>query len=251
MEIKETNIYETDELVGQYCDFQYGDEYFGVTNFAKACAHKAVAYAKETNYSKALDLGCATGYASFELAKTFDYVDGIDYSQAFVNVGRELQRSRHISYTQNGEGEIKTRKEVSIDDFNFGNVSSKVHFSQGDACALAPEFTGYDLIMATNLIDRLYQPHLFLKSIHERLNANGIFVLTSPYTWKEEYTDKEFWVGGYADENGQEITTLNALMDMLGEHFELVAIEDVPFVIRETPRKFQYTISQMSVWKKE
>ncbi|HEX5670753.1 MAG TPA: putative 4-mercaptohistidine N1-methyltransferase [Sulfuricurvum sp.] len=251
METKETNIYETDELVGQYCDFQYGDEHFGVPNFAKTCAQKAVAYAKETHYAKALDLGCATGYASFELAKTFDYVDGIDYSQAFVNVGRELQRSGRIRYTQNGEGEIKTRKEVSIDDFGFAAVSHKVHFSQGDACALAPEFTGYDLIMATNLIDRLYQPHLFLKSIHERLNENGILVLTSPYTWKEEYTAKEFWVGGYADDNGNEITTLNALIAMLGENFELVATEDVPFVIRETPRKFQYTISQMSVWKKK
>lgn len=250
MDTKEINIYETDELVGQYCDFQYGDEYFGVVNFAKACAQKASGYAKDTHKSRALDLGCATGYASFELAKTFDYVDGIDYSQAFVNVARQLQQEGRISYTQNGEGEIRNRKEVSIDDFGFRAVGSKVHFSQGDACALAPEFTQYDLIMATNLIDRLYEPHLFLRTIHERINEKGILVLTSPYTWKEEYTAKEFWVGGYADENGNEITTLNALKDMLGKHFELVATEDVPFVIRETPRKFQYTISQMSVWKK-
>jgi putative 4-mercaptohistidine N1-methyltranferase len=251
MDTKETNIYETDELVGQYCDFQYGDEYFGVVNFAKACAQKASGYAKDTHKSRALDLGCATGYASFELAKTFDCVDGIDYSQAFVNVAKQLQHTGSISYTQNGEGEIKNRKEVSIDDFGFRAVGSKVHFSQGDACALAPEFTQYDLIMATNLIDRLYQPHLLLRTIHERINEKGILVLTSPYTWKEEYTAKEFWVGGYADENGNEITTLNALKNMLGEYFELVATEDVPFVIRETPRKFQYTISQMSVWKKK
>ncbi|OYZ66476.1 MAG: putative 4-mercaptohistidine N1-methyltransferase [Sulfuricurvum sp. 24-42-5] len=251
MDTKEINIYETDELVGQYCDFQYGDEYFGVANFAKACAQKAIDYSKGTSQTKALDLGCATGYASFELAKIFDYVDGIDYSQAFVNVAKQLQHTGGISYTQNGEGEIKNRKDVCVDDFGFREVSSKVHFSQGDACALAPEFKEYDLIMATNLIDRLYAPHLFLKTIHERLNKNGVLVLTSPYTWKEEYTAKEFWVGGYADENGQEITTLNALKEMLGKHFELVATEDVPFVIRETPRKFQYTISQMSVWKKK
>ncbi|MDP1784546.1 MAG: putative 4-mercaptohistidine N1-methyltransferase [Sulfuricurvum sp.] len=251
MENKEANIYETDELVGQYCDFQYGDEYFGVTNFAKACAQKAIAYTKDIQQTKALDLGCATGYASFELAKVYEYVDGIDYSQAFVNVGRQLQQTGRISYTQNGEGEIKNRKEVTIDDFGFGEASRKVHFYQVDACALAPEFKGYDLIMATNLIDRLYQPHLFLKRIHEKLNAHGVLVLTSPYTWKEEYTAKEFWVGGYRDVNGNEISTLDGLKEMLGENFELIATEDVPFVIRETPRKFQYTISQMSVWKKK
>ena len=27
------DIYESDELVSQYCEFQYGDEYFGVKNF--------------------------------------------------------------------------------------------------------------------------------------------------------------------------------------------------------------------------
>jgi len=104
--------------------------------------------------------------------------------------------------------------------------------------------------MATNLIDRLYQPELFLKTIHERINDDGILVLTSPYTWREEYTQKKFWIGGYKDEKGNEVTTLEGLKKLLSDHFELIATEDVPFVIRETARKFQHTISQMSVWKK-
>ncbi|WP_434657205.1 SUMF1/EgtB/PvdO family nonheme iron enzyme [Sulfurimonas sp. NW9] len=32
------DIYESDELVSQYCEFQYGDTHFGVENFAIACA---------------------------------------------------------------------------------------------------------------------------------------------------------------------------------------------------------------------
>jgi hypothetical protein len=104
--------------------------------------------------------------------------------------------------------------------------------------------------MATNLIDRLYQPKLFLNMIHERLNEGGILVLTSPYTWREEYTKKQFWLGGYVDENGKEVSTLEGLKVCLEENFELIATEDVPFVIRETARKFQHTISQMSVWRK-
>ncbi|MDQ1298674.1 MAG: putative 4-mercaptohistidine N1-methyltransferase [Campylobacterota bacterium] len=248
--MKETNIYETDELVSQYCDFQYGDEYFGVMNFAKACAQKAIEYSKSTRQKRALDLGCATGRASFELARSFDHVDGIDYSQAFIDAAAELQKNGRIGYAQNDEGAIKKRKKVSINDSGFWEAGSKVHFSQGDACALVPEFTQYDLIMATNLIDRLYQPQLFLKNIHERINEKGILVLTSPYTWKEEYTAKEFWVGGYVDENGREVSTLEGLTKLLEANFELIATQNVPFVIRETARKFQHTISQMSVWKK-
>lgn len=251
VEYKEENIYETDELVSQYCDFQYGEEHFGVENFAHACARKAIEYTKDTKQGSALDLGCATGRASFELAKAFDKVCGIDFSARFVQVGVELQKNTTLGYYQKGEGSLKKRCEVSLKELGLSDVSDKVEFWQGDACNLKPHFRGYDLIMATNLIDRLYEPRLFLNSVHERINEGGYLILTSPYTWLEEYTSKEFWIGGYTDEEGNEVKTLDGLKSILQEHFELVATEDVPFVIRETERKFQHTISQMSVWKKK
>ncbi len=251
LEKEEENIYETDELVSQYCDFQYGDTYFGVPNFAVTCAKKAIEYTKDINQGSALDLGCATGRASFELAKSFDKVCGIDFSARFVQVGVELQQDNMIGYYQNGEGGLKSRREVSLEDLGLQEVRDRVEFWQGDACNLKPHFTNYDLVMATNLIDRLYEPHLFLASVHERINAGGYLILTSPYTWLEEYTSKEFWIGGYKDENGNEVSTLDGLKAMLKDKFELVATEDVPFVIRETPRKYQHTISEMSVWKKK
>lgn len=247
----EENIYETDELVSQYCDFQYGEEYFGVENFAVACAQKAIAYTQTTEQNRALDLGCATGRASFELAKAFKEVCGIDFSARFVQVGVELQKMATVGYYQKGEGSLKKRKEVSLKVLGLDKLSDKVEFWQGDACNLKPHFKDYDLIMATNLIDRLYEPRLFLNSVHERINEGGYLILTSPYTWLEEYTAKEFWIGGYTDENGHEVTTLDGLRSILLSHFELVSTEDVPFVIRETERKFQHTISQMSVWKKK
>ena len=248
--MSENNIYETDELVSQYCDFQYGDDYFGVMNFASVCAQKAIGYSKATQQRKALDLGCATGRASFELALAFDHVDGVDYSQSFIDAAVELQKNGRIVYAQNGEGELTHPVLIDMTMYSFRDACVKATFFQGDACALAQHFSGYDLVLATNLIDRLYQPKLFLTTIHERINDNGILVLTSPYTWKEEYTKKEFWIGGYKDKNGHEVSTLEGLKKILEVHFELIAIEDVPFVIRETARKFQHTISQMSVWKK-
>jgi len=37
---------------------------------------------------------------------------------------------------------------------------------------------------------------------------------------------------------------------VLKERFNLVETLDVPFVLRETARKYQHAISQMSVWEK-
>ncbi|MCT7655787.1 hypothetical protein MBH78_16400 [Oceanimonas sp. NS1] len=84
--------------------------------------------------------------------------------------------------------------------------------------------------------------------MHARLNAGGCLVLTSPYTWLDTYTPRAKWLGGIKV-NGENFTTLDGLKRELGERFELVARQDIPFVIRETRRKFQHTLAEMTVWK--
>lgn len=247
----EENIYESDALVSQYCHFQYGNDHFGVENFATKCAEYALEYAKDTAMTHALDLGCATGRASFELAQGFDKVTGIDFSARFVQVGLDLKTKGEIGFQRIVEGEIVVQEKVTLEDLGFAEIAENVDFWQGDACNMKAHFGGYDLVMATNLIDRLYEPMLFLEDVDQRINDGGYLILTSPYTWLEEYTKKEFWLGGYKDENGKEVTTLDGLKNALESKFELVATHDVPFVIPETARKFQHTISQMSVWKKK
>ncbi|WP_457749910.1 5-histidylcysteine sulfoxide synthase [Sulfurimonas sp.] len=242
------DIYESDALVSQYCEFQYGDTHFGVENFAIACAKIASKYA--TNTTKALDLGCATGRASFELAKYFDAVEGIDFSVRFVSVGSKLKEKGYVAFSSKEEGELTVNKKVTLKDLGYENLAQKVSFWQGDACNLKPNFKAYDVIMATNLIDRLYNPRLFLDTIDERLNDDGILMLTSPYTWQESSTKKEFWLGGYKDEQGKEVKTIESLKNILEEKFTLLHVEDLEFVIQETARKYQHTIAQVSVWKK-
>lgn len=243
------DIYESDELLSQYCEFQYGKDVLGVKNFALACAEIATKYTDKK--TKALDLGCATGRASFELAKTFDSVEGIDFSVRFIGVGTKLKTDGYIGWNKPIEGELVLKSKITLKDLQYENIVDKVQFWQGDACNLKPNFNSYDLVMATNLIDRLYQPKLFLNEIKNRINDGGILMITSPYTWQESSTAKEFWLGGYKDENGIEIKTINTLKEILQDDFTLIHKEDLPFVIAESARKHQYTIAEVSVWKKK
>ena len=245
---EKVDIYESDELVSQYCEFQYGDKFFGVNNFAQECAK--IAFRHSNNFTKALDLGCATGRATFELAKEFDEVEGIDFSVRFIGVGTKLKERGMIAFHTYEEGELYTNKQITIEELGYQNIKDKVSFYQGDACNLKPNFNSYDLVIATNLIDRLYNPRLFLDSIDERINDDGVLILTSPYTWQESSTKKEFWLGGYKDESGREIKTIDSLNSILSDKFELIHKQDLEFVIKETARKFQHTVSQVSVWKK-
>jgi 5-histidylcysteine sulfoxide synthase/putative 4-mercaptohistidine N1-methyltranferase len=243
------NVYETDELIAQYCEFHYGSENFAVKNFCVNSVELLKPYIKNIKTTKALDLGCSVGRSTFELAKDFDEVIGIDFSANFINVGVKLKTYDNLIYKVKKEGEIFEEKSVSLDSLDLEEIKDKVTFMQGDACNLKDIYSGFDLIFCSNLIDRLYYPQKFLNDIPNRINNNGLLVLLSPYTWLEDYTPKENWLGGYIKDN-KEVYTLDTLKENLSQ-FELLETIDVPFVIKETSRKYQHTISQMSIWKKK
>ena len=155
-----------------------------------------------------------------------------------------------LRYTLTDEGELVSYKASNLADLGLESCASKVQFYQGDACSLKPQFSGYDLVLAVNLIDRLYNPASFLQTVHERINLGGVLVLASPYTWLEEHTPREQWVGGFK-KDGENYTTLDGLQDMLGKHFRRVGEPTkVEFVIRETRHKFQHSYSEASVWER-
>ena len=246
------NIYETDEQISQYIEFHYGEEYYGVKNFPVACIQALLPHTKGMTTERALDLGCATGRSSFELAKAFDHVDALDFSARFVEVPSNLQKTGSQRYVIKTQGDLVDFKEVKLANFEtYEAIKNKISFMQGDACNLTDKYTDYDLVFAGNLIDRLYKPTDFLTSIKDRVRKGGLLVITSPYTWLEEFTPKENWLGGYKAQTGESYTTLEALTDNLSPEFDLVGDpQDIPFVIRETARKFQHSVAEMSVWRK-
>jgi 5-histidylcysteine sulfoxide synthase/putative 4-mercaptohistidine N1-methyltranferase len=242
--------YESDKLLSEYAEFHYGECYFGVPNFSKALSDYAVQHLQSRPAAKALDLGCATGRATFELARHFDHVTGIDFSARFIGLALKLAQQGVLRYTMITEGDLVSYQERNLAALGLNEVIEKVEFWQGDACNLKPQFTGYDFILAANLIDRLYSPRQFLSAIHERLNIGGVLMLSSPYTWLEEHTPREEWIGGYK-KDGENVTTLDGLKAILGEHFTLMEPPvDIPFVIRETNHKFQHTLSEVTLWER-
>lgn len=240
--------YETDKLLSEYAEFHYGDEFFGVTNFSKSLVEIAAEVMNNRPCKKALDIGCASGRASFELARHFDQVTGIDFSARFIGQGVQLRETGNLRYTLVDEGDLVSYKSRSLIDLDLSDIKQKVEFFQGDACNLKPQFSGYDFILAANLIDRLYNPKKFLSAIHDRLNIGGVMLLASPYTWLAEHTPREEWVGGFK-KDGENLSTLDGLTNILRDHFVLLQEpQEVPFVIRETKRKFQHTLSEVTIW---
>lgn len=243
-------MYETDGAVAQYCDAHYGPDKFGVGNFPARLVELCLQAMGERPRRRALDLGCAVGRASFELARHFDQVSAIDFSARFIRIAYQLQEKGVIHYQLADEGEIVSFHEQRLGDFGLATTSARVEFCQGDAHNLKPQFTGYDLVLAANLLDRLYEPARFLATIHQRLNPGGLLAIASPYSWQEEFTPKERWIGGRR-RAGEPFSTLAGLTEQLAPHFRMLGTpRDLPFVIRETARKFQHSIAELTFWEK-
>jgi len=248
--------YETDALKAQYLDFHYGEQtYFGVENYPKTCAKLCIQACKENHVplNKALDLGCAVGRSTFELALGgFDEVCGVDLSSNFIKTANEFKDKKVMKYVMKTEGKLVDRKEVCITSLGLNSVSDKVRFEVGNAGKLDfDRFNSYDLVFGGNLLCRMDYPKDFLKNVHHLLNVGGLFILTSPCTWLAEYTEESEWVGGY-ENNSREVTTYDGIKEILKENFvEIKSPHEVEFVIRETKRKFQHSFAQATYWQKQ
>ncbi|MCK7502526.1 MAG: SUMF1/EgtB/PvdO family nonheme iron enzyme [Comamonadaceae bacterium] len=61
--------------------------------------------------AKALDVGCAVGRASFELARGYREVLGVDLSRAFIDAADTLRRDGELRYFRKDEGELGVTRE--------------------------------------------------------------------------------------------------------------------------------------------
>jgi putative 4-mercaptohistidine N1-methyltranferase len=243
------NPYESDVLVNQYMEFHYGDSYFGVGNYPERCARLCLQATEGLERQKALDLGCAVGRSTFELARAFQRVTGLDLSQKFIDCANRLKETGVLEYSLAVEGEYYLPRTADLSKLQLSSLSDKVEFYREDACFLDERHQDYDLIFAGNLLDRLYDPESFLLSMQRCLHPRGILVISTPYTLLEEFTPRNNWLGKYG-ENAEYTYAFQGMKKILEPNFELVGPPvDVPFVIRETKRKFQHTIAELSIWK--
>ena len=250
------NPYETDKLVSEYLQFHYGEPHevlpwdFGpasALNYAVRCVSECVDTALLPQNARALDVGCAVGRSTFELARHCAEVFGIDYSRRFIQVAAALASGVSFPYDRTDEGALTTRLLARVPaDIALGRAS----FEHGDAQALRGSLGSFDIVLAANLIDRLIEPARLIARLPELVKVGGQLVLTSPYTWLEEFTPRENWIGGFTDGDARR-TTLDGLRAALSPHFDLIHTKDLPFLIREHARKFQWSVAQASIWRRK
>lgn len=244
-----TPFYESDAALEQYLLFHYGKpeqicpvlpEARGACGFPVRCVTEPLQHVALARRSRALDLGCAVGGSSFELGRYFDEVVGIDFSGRFIAAATQMGKERVVTVRAPREGTMSDELKLELPaDLR----TEHVRFEQGDACRLRADLGTFDFVLMANLIDRLPDPAKCLERLPDLVSPGGWMVVTSPYTWLEEYTPREKWM---MDERG----TLSALEKKLTPAFKLRKTMDLPFLIREHRRKYQWSVAEGSVWER-
>jgi putative 4-mercaptohistidine N1-methyltranferase len=245
-----SSIYESPTLVEQYLLFHYGSAEeilpypcgpIDALNFPVRIVTRFIDR-HSGSMGRALDLGCAVGRSSFELSKYFDRVVGIDKSESFIRAAETLRRGGSLEYRRLDEAPHYTGLTATPPP---GARPERIAFSAGDALDLPPGIGRFDLVLAANLIDRVSDPALLLEKLTHLLAPSGTLILTSPYTWLEDFTPPEKWLSNSSGPTG----SLAAIQSILAPALLLLHSEDLPFLIREHARKYQWSAAQASVWR--
>jgi putative 4-mercaptohistidine N1-methyltranferase len=248
------SVYETDLLLNQYLLFHYGtadDQLpysFGPRDalfFPQRCVSEFLPGIGKVE--SALDLGCAVGRSTFELTRWAEEVVGIDSSHTFIQAAQSVQETGRIEIRRTEEGAIFTLLQRELPP----EICRKsCRFEVGDATEMGSDIRLFDVVLAANLIDRVRKPKKLLHSLAEITRPGGHLIVTSPYTWLEEFTPAAEWLGGIRSSPVQALSSLEGMTRELNGAFDHELTKDMPFLIREHARKFQWSVAQATLWKR-
>ena len=172
------------------------------------------------------------------MARQIPEVVGIDFSKIFIRAAQALATRGSLRFPLKLEGTL-TRPATARAPSQKSR--SRVFFQIGDALRL-PDLGEFDLVLAANLIDRVKDPKKLLQKILPgTLRPGGLLLLTSPYTWSEEYTPRSRWLKD----------SFPTVRRLLRPNFRLVSRQDLPFLLREHRRKFQLSFADATLWQRK
>lgn len=251
------NPYETESILNEYLTLHFAPAEVqmpfqfisrDLTEFPQRCADLVTKWTDKLAISpeRALDIGCAVGGSSFRLAEKFSEVTALDLSQSFIDAAKRLQRDGSIQFKCRSEGEQTIELEATIDK----SSAQKIDFRRADACALPPDLVDFDAVLLANLLCRLPSPMSCLSRLSGPrgiVRRGGLVVLTTPFTWMENFTPKQLWFGGQKDDP---LSSEESLIERMSSEFELLEKFDMPLLIREHQRKYQLISAMASVWRR-
>jgi len=222
-------------------------------NFPVKCAELLIAQSQQlgTGTLSALDIGCAVGGSSFALASHYQNVRAMDISEIFIHAANQLKETGHINYEVVHEGNVNLPLVAVEDDVM---IRDRVSFEVGDAMKLPSNIGQFDAVLMANVVCRLPDPRACLRRLGGQdgiVRPGGLLMLTTPFSWDENFTPSDTWIGGTLDSSGEPVSSTKKLQEILEDQsqFELIHSSDMPLVIRNHFRHYEFPVALATVWR--
>lgn len=146
-----------------------------------------------------LDIGCAAGRTTLELAAHVDRPTvGIDLDISILQHARAIRDSEEVSYPRRRIGIVYDRRSFSVRGSYAAETRGLVDYWCCDATALPFRESVFGLAVSLNNLDCVAAPLTALQEMIRTLAPAGKAVLATPYDWSSTATPVEGWIGGHS-----------------------------------------------------
>lgn len=174
--------------------------------------------APRAGMARLLDLGCAAGRTSFDLAAAHPgaLVLGADLHLGVLRLAQQAASGR-LGYPRRRIGLVYDRRAFDV----ALPGAERVDFWACDATALPFRAGQADLCLGLNLLDCVPDPRALLESLARVTRPGGHVLLSTPYDWSTRATPVGHWLGGHsqrAAHRGAGEPFLQALLEGAADH---------------------------------
>jgi SAM-dependent methyltransferase/uncharacterized protein YbaR (Trm112 family) len=212
---------------------------------------------KDTISGPVIDIGCAVGRTTFELAEALDeIVLGVDLNFDMLKTATSILENGRLVYPRRRVGIVFDRREFPV----VFERAKHVDFWVCDACALPFADASFSFAVSLNVLDCVGTPYDHIKELARILKHDASALISTPYDWAANATPVESWLGGHSqrsENRGSSEMMLRSLLEGGGhpnaiEELAIVSeAEKIPWSMRLHDRSFmEYPVHMITVRKK-
>ena len=204
-----------------------------------------------------VDLGCAVGRSSFELAgDTNDLVLGIDLNFSMLRMASAIGRRQKVAFGLRRGGLVYDWLEYPA---HFPGAE-KVDFWLCDVLNLPFADASFSMAASLNLLDVVSSPYDHLKEMSRVLAPSGPALVATPFDWSPRVTAVESWIGGHSQRGVNHGNSVAGLADLLagGDNIQALADlamaaepRDIPWILRLHDRSCVHYLVYLAILRKK
>jgi SAM-dependent methyltransferase/uncharacterized protein YbaR (Trm112 family) len=190
-----------------------------------------------------IDIGCAVGRTSFELAETLDeIVLGVDLNFHMVKTAASILEKGRLVYPRRRVGIVFDHREFPV----VFERAEKVDFWVCDACALPFADESFSLAASLNVLDCVGSPYDHLKELARILKHGASAIVSTPYDWSANATPVESWLGGHSQRSENRGSSEMMVRSLLAGGGHPHAIEELAIVSEKEKMKWSIRLHDRS-----